>query len=54
MGNIKEELMHVTKQNMWKNERREVSKKNPSMRSEEKISHQLSRNKRNENKEEFQ
>lgn len=47
MGNIKEELMHVTKQKKKKNERG-MKKKNPSMRSEEKISHQLSRNKRNE------
>jgi hypothetical protein len=52
MGNIKEELMHVTKQQKKRMRRKEV--KNPSMRSEEKISHQLSRNKRNENKEEFQ
>ena len=46
MGNIKEELMHVKKQQEW--EERNKKEKNPSMRSEEKISHQLSCNKRNE------
>ena len=54
MGNIKEELMHVIQNNNECEEWSKEKEKNPSMRSEEKISHQLSCNKRNENKEEFQ